>query len=95
MVGTPPGQSKLRVPGDVLIQELQGEAVILNLATGCYFGLDQMGYSIWKTLVESPSISAAQESLLQEYDVSAEQLHRDVHELVAKLIEHQLLEVVD
>jgi hypothetical protein len=35
--------STLRVPDDVLFRDLDGEAVILNLRTGTYFGLDEVG----------------------------------------------------
>jgi hypothetical protein len=31
------------VPDDVLFRDLDGEAVILNLRTGTYFGLDELG----------------------------------------------------
>ena len=31
-----------------LFQELQGEAVLLNLKSGVYFGLDPVGTRIWE-----------------------------------------------
>jgi len=33
---------------DVVFRELDGEAVILNLETGTYFGLDTVGTRIWQ-----------------------------------------------
>ena len=39
--------SRVRILDDVLFQELQGEAVLLNLKTGVYLGLDQLGTQIW------------------------------------------------
>ena len=35
---------------NVLYQELQGEAVLLNLKTGAYFGLDPVGTGILAAL---------------------------------------------
>jgi hypothetical protein len=33
---------------EVLVQELEGEAVLLNLASERYFGLDDVGTRIWQ-----------------------------------------------
>ncbi len=41
---------------DVLVQELAGEAVLLNLKTEQYFGLDAVGARMWQSLVSEPSI---------------------------------------
>ncbi|PYO19380.1 MAG: hypothetical protein DMD85_18645 [Candidatus Rokuibacteriota bacterium] len=42
----------IRIRKDVVFRELEGEMVLLNLATGVYFGLDPVGTRIWtlKTL---------------------------------------------
>ena len=37
--------SRVLIQDDVLFQELQGEAVLLNLKTGVYLGLNQIGTS--------------------------------------------------
>jgi hypothetical protein len=41
---------KLSVPQHTLFRELAGEAVLLNLASGTYFGLDETGTSFWQAL---------------------------------------------
>ena len=38
------------VPDGVMIRELDGEAVILNVNTEHYFGLDEVGTRIWMVL---------------------------------------------
>jgi hypothetical protein len=84
---------KASVPTDVLIQELQGESVLLNVKSGRYFGLDEVGTRMWAALTTTPSLSAACETLLAEYDVERGRLERDLRSLVEKLVEHGLLEV--
>ena len=37
------------IPPDVLLQELQGESVLLNLSSGRYFGLNGVGTRMWQT----------------------------------------------
>jgi hypothetical protein len=86
---------RISVLPDVLIQELQGESVLLNVNSGRYFGLDEVGTRMWAVLTSSESIEQACETLLAEYDVEGEKLRQDVMELIAKLVEHGLVEVHD
>ena len=48
--------TSLAVPDDVIFRELDGEAILLNLATGMYFGLDQVGTRLWALITESGSL---------------------------------------
>jgi hypothetical protein len=86
---------KASVPADVLIQELQGESVLLNVGTGRYFGLDEMGTRMWAALTTADSLQVAYDTLLAEYDVDGQRLEGDLRNLVEKLVEHGLVEVRD
>ena len=37
----------ITISPDVAFRDLDGEAVLLNLATGTYFGLNEMGTRMW------------------------------------------------
>jgi hypothetical protein len=76
---------------DVLLQDLEGEAVLLNLANGQYYGLDETSYAMYKTLISSSSVQAAYESLLQEYEVAPAQLQSDLEQFLVHLLENGLL----
>ena len=89
----PPWDQRIRVPGDVLVRELDGESVLLNLATNSYFGLDTVGTGMWRALTTSDSIQAAYDALLAEYDVAPDLLRRDLEELIEKLAASGLLQV--
>jgi len=84
---------RVSVPADVLVQELQGESVLLNVESGRYFGLDEVGTRMWAALANAESLQAAYDALLAEYDVDAEQLERDFRGLVEKLLERGLVKV--
>jgi Coenzyme PQQ synthesis protein D (PqqD) len=92
---TLPYSSRLVVPDDVLLRELDGEAVLLNLSTSTYFGLDAVGTRFWAVLTSAPSVEAAYEILLDEYDVPPSVLHQDLDALLGQLMEHGLLEADD
>ncbi len=85
--------TKVSVPSDVLISELEDESVILNLESGVYFGLDDVGTRMWKVLSESETVQGAYEKLLGEYDVVPETLERDLRDFIDKLSAQGLIEV--
>ena len=84
---------RVSLPSDTLIREVDGEAVILNVNSERYFGLDDVGTRMLAALQSCESIQAAYEALLAEYDVDPELLRRDLTELIEELVEHGLLEV--
>jgi hypothetical protein len=82
---------RVTVPKDVLVRILDGEAVLLNLDSESYFGLDEVGARMWTLLTESDSIQTAYDALLEEYDVEPEQLRADLTDLIDQLAQHGLI----
>ena len=78
---------------DVVWQRLSDEVVILNLATGTYFGLDGVGSRIWCLIAEHGSKEKVLEALKAEYEAPEEQLRQDLDGLVKQLTEKQLIRV--
>jgi coenzyme PQQ synthesis protein D (PqqD) len=89
----PPGRAT--TPEGVLVRELEGESVLLNLHSESYFGLDAVGTRMWAALTESPSIAAAYEKLLEEYEVEPGNLRADLRAFIERLLEAGLIEVSD
>ena len=75
----------MTISNDVVSRDLEGEAVILNLESGIYFGLDKVGTRIWSLLQEDGSLRRAFDAMQQEYDVAPETLERDILRLVGEL----------
>jgi hypothetical protein len=86
-------ESSVQIPDDVLFRDLSGEGILLNLATGKYFRLDQVGTRMWVLLAEKGQIRAAYRALLEEFDVDEDRLHQDLLVLVDKLASHGLVVV--
>ena len=59
-------------PAHVLVRFLDRESVLLNLETERYFGLDETGTRMWQLATDSPSLNAAYQQLLAEFDVEPE-----------------------
>ena len=67
--------------------------MLLDLNSESYFGLDEVGTRIWQLLKEGKDLQQLTEIMLDEYDVSPEQLQMDLDELIEKLSEAGLVSV--
>lgn len=85
---------KVTIPHDVVSRDLAGEAVILHLANGTYFGLNEVGTRIWNLLAEHGSTEQVLLPLLAEYEVEEAELRQDLEALLQTLAEKGLI-VVD
>ncbi|GAC1664456.1 MAG: hypothetical protein NVS9B4_19880 [Candidatus Acidiferrum sp.] len=77
----------------VLVRLLDRESVLLNLETERYFGLDETGTRMWQMVTSAPSIDAAYEQLLAEFDVEPELLRSNFTELLGRLADNGLLQL--
>jgi hypothetical protein len=76
---------------DAIAKELDGELVLLDLQSGTYFGLNEVGSRIWE-LMESPvSVAEINAKLLDEFEVSDVVLAADVDAFLDVLHEKKLL----
>src|SRR5262249_11023469 len=76
---------RVQIPDDVIFRDLQGEAIILNLTTGTYFGLNEVGTRAWTEFAAAVTLDAVVETLTREYDVDRRTAERDGLELVEAL----------
>ena len=81
----------IQIPDDVVFRVLGDEAVILNLSTGIYFGLDTVGTRMWQLISEYGSTERVREALLAEYEVEEGQLGQDLALLIQQLKDKGLL----
>ncbi|MBP0020295.1 MAG: PqqD family protein [Cyanobacteria bacterium SBLK] len=84
---------KVSLAENVLIQDLAGESVLLDLESEEYFGLDEIGTRMLTVANESESLQVAYEILLAEYEVDEIRLKQDLLEFVAQLVEYGLVRV--
>jgi hypothetical protein len=82
----------LSVPARVLFRDLDGEAVLLDLTSGRYFGLNEVGTRIWNLVVAHGDAEPAWRALSEEYEAPGERLYEDVLRFLDLLITQGLLE---
>jgi hypothetical protein len=84
---------RVKVPPDTLVNVVGNEMVILSLKSQAFFGLDEIGTSMWKALTTADSIQAAFEVLLKEYDIDRDSLKQDIDDLLKQLVDRGLVEI--
>jgi hypothetical protein len=79
------------VPGEnVLMREVEGEAVLLDLDSGTYYGLNPVGTRIWQLIEAHGRLEAVLEGLHREYEATPDELERDLLAFVDRLAEARL-----
>lgn len=88
-------QATVVVSKDQVSCDLAGEAAILNLKNGVYYGLNTVGARIWNLVQEPKTFAELRDTLLAEYEVEAPRLETDLRDLLDKLSEQGLIELVE
>jgi Coenzyme PQQ synthesis protein D (PqqD) len=70
---------------DVVAREVGEETMLLDLASGTYFGLNPVGGRFWQLLEEGRSVSEARDTLLGEFDVEEAILDSDLTALLEEM----------
>lgn len=80
------------VSSEVVAREVGGEMVLLDLASGQYFGLDPVGTRIWELLSACPqTLKQLCDAIEAEFDAPRERIEQDLLALAAQLSEQELI----
>jgi hypothetical protein len=85
---------KIEPNESVVSADLHDEAILLNVETGIYFGLDPVGTQIWRWLAEGKTLGEIFDLLLAEYDVEPSQLRAELTSFVDLLTTKDLIRVL-
>jgi hypothetical protein len=84
-----------RLTNDVLLQEVAGEAVLLNLKDGVYFTLDETGARMIALFREHGRLDLAVGAMEAEYEASRDQIEADMTKLLDEMVTHGLVERIE
>ena len=76
-------------------ETIDGEAVIINLDSGNYYSLVDVGSFIWGLVEKGASASEVQDVVLQTYQANATDVDRGVQDLLVQLQQENLIVPVD
>jgi hypothetical protein len=86
-------QSIVVAAADQVSCDLGGEAAILNIKNGVYYGLDPIGAQVWNLIQKPHRVAEIREAVVRDYDVEPERCERDVIALLESLLAEGLIEV--
>ena len=75
--------------------DLDGEAILLDVNSGLYYGLSDVGAHIMNLIHEPTSLSDILENMLGEFDVESAQLEKDVIVFLKEMEERQLIQIMN
>lgn len=80
---------------DCLSTTIDGESVILHMEQGKYYGFNEVGTEVWESVQEPRTVGGICRMLQDAYEVEESRCRDDVRELVTKLLEFDLVRIVE
>ena len=75
----------------LMTADMNGSAVMMDIMSGKYYNLGEVGGRIWELLEEPMTVTALVQKLTAEYDVSAQQCRADIEPFLNTLLDRGLL----
>lgn len=82
-----PSLEDLEIIPSVVFEEVDGELVLLELETGSYYGLNEVGASIFRALERGLALTSVVDDLHARYGVPREDLETDCAKLIEGLLQ--------
>ncbi|MDJ0616030.1 MAG: PqqD family peptide modification chaperone [Calothrix sp. MO_192.B10] len=83
------------VSQEQVFSNLSEDAIILDMKSGTYYGLDEVGASIWNLIQQPKTVEEIKKAMLEEYEVEPEQCEQGILALLEELAVQGLIEVKD
>ena len=83
--------TKLSVPPQVMSRQVGDETVLLDLASGIYFGVDGVAKLIWEAVADGNSLGEAAAAVAAEFEVDEATAQADAVAFANDLVERGLL----
>lgn len=86
--------TRLVAARDQVSCELDGQAVILGLDDGVYYGLNPVGATVWALLEAGPhTVAQLRDAVTDEFEVDAPTAQADLIELMGDMLARGLVEL--
>jgi len=83
---------KYKLSEHVSLTEVDDEAVILDLNSGAYYGLNHIGSQLLSELKQGLDADSAIKSISEQYQIPNATVEKDIQELLSELLKQALIE---
>lgn len=80
-----------KVADDILFRKVENEAVLLHIATGMYYSLNETSILFWEALCTQQPLGSAIEKITTEYEVEDSQVLSDLRAFLQNLLNYGLI----
>ena len=87
-------EQRVTASNKVLSRVFDGDAVLLDLGSGSYFGLNEVGSCIWQALERGATVAELLAAVLAGFEVDEETARRDLSALLEDLSARGLIAAV-
>jgi Coenzyme PQQ synthesis protein D (PqqD) len=85
--------SIVRRAADQVSSGMAGEAIVLNMKSGVYFGMEQVAALIWKLLERPCNVGEIRDAITNEYEVDSHTCEKDLRSFLDHLQSAGLIEI--
>jgi hypothetical protein len=75
----------------VIADVIDGEAVIMNLERGSYYGLDKVGADIWRAILAGRASDEIADAIARRFSIERERVSADVRGITHRMLEEGLI----
>ena len=75
---------------EVADEVIEGEAILINLASGIYYSMAGVGGVVWSLIAAGHRLEDVATTIAERYEVTPERAQADVQRVAAELVEHRL-----
>jgi Coenzyme PQQ synthesis protein D (PqqD) len=76
---------------ELIIAPVHDETVMMDIQSGHYYGLDDIGSEIWRRLEAPRTFGDLVDSLVADYDADRSVIAEDVRTLLSVMVEHNVV----
>ena len=80
--------------GNLVLEEIDDEVVILDLQENVYFGLNEVAKLVWRGLEEGQTLGEVVDTLVEHFEVEREVVEGDVRSFVDDALAKELISPV-
>ena len=79
------------VLGDLLVRQIENEAILLHIPTGAYYNLSETSLSFWEALQNQQPLQPVVNQIIDEYEVESSRVIEDLQTFLEDLLEFGMI----
>ena len=85
------GEQCYEIADDILVRQIENEAILLHISTGTYLSLSETSIPFWEALQNRQPLESAIDRILNEYDVEKSQVVSELAVFMEDLLKLNLI----